>query len=129
MLAQDVQNYADLQDHSTDKLKGVGKLTVAMLTHYELQFEDYEMSSLIIIFKCQSLKSLELLWSDYLSGHLDEMAEQYLVTDEVKEKLNLETIRVKTTIEEENYLNCRKVLLECSGEYKGKPFGASKKML
>ena len=76
------------------------------------------MGSLIILFKCQSLKSLELLWSDYLSGHLDKMAEWYLVTDEVKEKLNLETIRVKTTIEEENYLNCRKVLLECSGEYR-----------
>ena len=115
LLAQDVRDYANLQDHSTDKLKGVGKLTVAMLTRYWLQFEDYEMGSLIIIFKCQSLKSLELLWSDYLSGHLDKMAEQYLVSDEVKEKLNLETIRVKTTIEEENYLNCRKVLLECSG--------------
>ncbi|XP_015777362.1 PREDICTED: uncharacterized protein LOC107355329 isoform X6 [Acropora digitifera] len=128
LLAQDVQNYADLQDHSTDKLKGVGKLTVAMLTHYELQFEDYEMSSLIIIFKCQSLKSLELLWSDYLSGHLDEMAEQYLVTDEVKEKLNLETIRVKTTIEEENYLNCRKVLLECSGTSASQPIAPEDSM-
>ena len=76
------------------------------------------MSSLIITFECQSLKSLELLWSDYLSGHLDKMAEWYLVTDEVKEKLNLETIRVKTTIEEENYWNCRKVLTESSGKYK-----------
>ena len=85
------------------------------------------MSSLIIIFKCQSLKSLELLWIDYLCGHLDKMAEQYLVTEEVKAKLNLETIRVKTTIEEENYLNCRKVLVECSGEYKEKPFWANEK--
>ena len=129
MLAKEVQTHAKFQDHSTDKLKGVGKLTVAMVTNYGLLFEDFEMSSLIIIFKCQSLKSLELLWSDYLSGHLDKMAERYLVTDEVKEKLNLETIRVKTTIEEENYLNCKKVLLECSGEYKEEPFWANKKIL
>ena len=50
------------------------------------------------------------------------MAEQYLVTDEMKEKLNLETISLKTTIEEENYLQCREFLMEhsgllCSGEY------------
>ena len=103
-------------------------MTVAMLTNYELLFEGFEMSSLIIIFKCQSLKSLELLWSDYLSGHLNKMAERYLVTDEVKEKLNLETIRVKTTIEEENYWNCRKVLTECSGKYKQNPFWANEKI-
>ncbi|XP_015765571.1 PREDICTED: uncharacterized protein LOC107344438 [Acropora digitifera] len=121
LLAKEVQTHAKFQDHSTDKLKGVGKLTVAMLTNYGLLFEDFEMSSLIIIFKCQSLKSLELLWSDYLSGHLDKMAEWYLVTDEVKEKLNLETIRVKATIEEENYLNCRKVLVECSGTSAAQP--------
>ena len=129
MFAEQVQTHAKFQDHSTDKLQEVRKLTLALARTYWLLFEDYEMSSLIIIFKCQSLKSLELLWSDYLSGHLDKMAEQYLVTEEVKEKLNLETIRVKTTIEEENYLNCRKVLMECSGEYKEKPFWANKKSI
>ena len=86
------------------------------------------MGSLIIIFNCQSIKSLEHLWNDYCSGYLDEMAEQYLVTDEMKGKLNLETISLKITIEHENYLTCRKVLLERSGEYKQKPFGASKKI-
>lgn len=129
MLDKQVQTHAKFQDHSTDKVKGLGKLTLAIARTYGLLFEDYEMGSLIIIFKCQSLKSLELLWGDYLSGHLDKMAEQYLVTEEVKEKLNLETIRVKTTIKEENYLNCRKVLVECSGEYKEKPFWANKKSI
>ena len=55
------------------------------------------------------------------------MAEQYLVTDEMKEKLDLETISLKKTIEEETYLNCRNVFMErsvvlCSGEYKQTPF-------
>lgn len=36
----------------------------------------------------------------FLVMHLDKVAEQYLVTDEMKEKLNLETISLKTTIEE-----------------------------
>ena len=127
MLTKQVQTHAEFQDHSTDKLKGVGKLTAAIVTNYGLLFEGYEISSLIIIFNCQSLKSLEHLWSDYLSGHLNKMAEQYLVTNEMKDKLNLEAINFKTIIEEKNYLQCKKVLMErsgvlCSGIYKQKPF-------
>ena len=127
MLASQVQTYAEFQDHSSDKQKGVGAMTEAIIQSYGLLLKNVHMGSLIIIFDCQSLKSLEHLWGDYLSGHLDKMAEQYLVTSEMKERLNLETISLKTTIEEENYLQCRKVLLErsgvlCSGEYKQKPF-------
>lgn len=97
-------------------------MTESIVRTYELFLENVHMGSLIITFNCQSLKSLEHLWSDYVSGHLDKMAEQYLVTDEMKEKLNLETISLKTTIEEENYLQCREFLMEhsgllCSGEY------------
>ena len=122
MLASQVQVYAELQDHSSDKQKGVGAMTEAITQSYGLLLKNVGRGSLIIIFECQSLKSLEHLWSDYLSGHLDKMAEQYLVTSEMKEKLNLETISLKITIEVENYLQCRKVLSErsgvfCSSEY------------
>lgn len=54
------------------------------------------MGPLKVIFNCQSLKTLEHLWSDDLSGYFDKMAEQYLATDRMKEKLNLETISMKT---------------------------------
>ena len=126
MLAVQVQAYQECQDHSTDKQKGLGAMTESIIKTYGLFLENFKMGSLIIIFNCQSIESLEHLWSNYLSGHLDEMAEQYLVTDEMKEKLNLETISMKTTIKYENYFNCRKVLLERSGEYKQKPFFANK---
>ena len=91
-------------------------MTESIIKTYGLLLENFQMGSLIIIFNCQSIKSLDYLWSDYLSGHLDEMAEHYLVTDEMKEKLNLETISLRTTIKDENYLKCRKILLERSGE-------------
>ena len=58
------------------------------------------------------------MWNDYLSGHLIKVAERHLVTDEMKKKLNLRTIKLKITIEEENYLKCKKVLVACSGECK-----------
>lgn len=90
-------------------------MTESIIRTYGLFLENIRMGSLIIIFNCQSLKSLEHLWNDYLSGHLDKMAEKYLVTNEMKEKLNMETIRLKTTIEKENYLQCRRVLMERLG--------------
>ena len=122
ILASHVQPYAEFQDHSSDKQKGVGAMTEAIIQSYGLLLKNVYMGSLIVIFDCQSLESLKHLWSDYLLGHLDKMAEQYLVTSEMKEKLKLETISLKTTIEQENYLQCKKVLSErsgvlCSGEY------------
>ena len=116
MLSVQVKTYLEVHDHSTDKLKGVGALTKFITKTYRLFFKDAAVGSLIIVLNCQTIESLEHLWSDYLSGHLDKVAERYLVTDEMKERLNLETINLKTNIEEENYLKCRKVLLGCSGE-------------
>ncbi|XP_015768941.1 PREDICTED: uncharacterized protein LOC107347503 [Acropora digitifera] len=115
MLASQVQTFAECLDHSTDKQKGVGAMTESIIRTYGLLLENVGMGSVIITFNCQSLKSLEHLWNDYLSGHLDKMAEQYLVTKEMKEKLNMETIGLTTTIEKENYLQCRRVLMERSG--------------
>ncbi|XP_015778948.1 PREDICTED: serine/threonine-protein phosphatase 6 regulatory ankyrin repeat subunit A-like [Acropora digitifera] len=84
--------------------------------NYGLLIKDIAVGSLIIVLNCQRKESLEHLWHDYLSGHLDKVAVRYLVTDEMKKRLNLETINLKTTIEKENYLKCRKVLMDCSGE-------------
>ena len=84
---------------------------------YKVFAHAFNKGSLIISLKCKTLKGLDQLWNDCLSGHLNKVAEWYLVTDEMKMKINLRKINLKTSIEEENYLNCRKVLLESSGEY------------
>ncbi|XP_067050266.1 uncharacterized protein [Acropora muricata] len=115
MLALQVLTYAEFQDHSSDRERGVGAMTEAMMQNYGLLLKSVHKGSLIIIFDCQSLEGLDHLWSDYLFGHLDKMAEQFLLTSEMKEKLKLRTIGLKTTIEKGNYLQCRKVLLERSG--------------
>ena len=79
-------------------------------------FKHADVGSLIIILNCHTIESLEHLWNDCLAGHLDKVAERYLVSYEMKKRLNLETINLKTTIKEENYLICRKILVDCSGE-------------
>ena len=118
MLSGQVKSYLEVHDHSKDKPKGVRALAKFITKNYGLLIKDIAVGSLVIVLNCQRIESLEHLWNDFLSGHLDKVAERYLVTDEMKKRLNLETIHLKTTIEEQNYLNCRKVLLDCSGEYK-----------
>ena len=75
-----------------------------------------ETGSLIITVQCPNLESLESLWNDYQSGHLNDIAETFLVTDELKRKLRMDNINLKTTIEEENYLICKMAFMEISGE-------------
>ncbi|KAM7442562.1 hypothetical protein ABFA07_008500 [Porites harrisoni] len=72
------------------------------------------MGSLVIKGQCPDLLSLENLWNDYCSGVLNEAAERFLVTDDMKKEINLVTLRLKTTIEEESYLTCKKALMEKS---------------
>ncbi|XP_015768952.1 PREDICTED: ankyrin-3-like isoform X3 [Acropora digitifera] len=116
ILSVQVKTYVEVHHHSTDRLKEVGALNKFITENYRLLFKYAVVGSLVIVLNCQRIESLEHLWNDFLSGHLDKVAERYLVTDEMKRRLNLETINLKTTIEEENYLNCRKVLMDCSGE-------------
>ncbi|XP_067020803.1 uncharacterized protein [Acropora muricata] len=115
MLSMQVKTYVEVHDHPTDKLKGLGALATFITDTYKVFFKRADVGSLIIILYCQTIESLELLWNDSLSGHLDQVAERYLVTSEMKKRLNQETVKLKTTIKKENYLNCRKMLTGCSG--------------
>ena len=72
--------------------------------------------SLVITVQCPSLESLESLWKGYCSGYLNDTVECFLVTDELKRNLGLDNVWLKTTIEEENYLICKKAFMDNSGE-------------
>ena len=101
----------------TSELERVGAYFQHLEDHYNLNLVTIGKGSLEIIVDCPNLESLEHLWSDYLSGHLSEVAERYLVTDEIKRKLELDTVRLKVTIAEENYLMCRTALMGMSGKF------------
>ncbi|XP_067054266.1 guanylate-binding protein 1-like isoform X3 [Acropora muricata] len=47
------------------------------------------------------------------------VAQEYLVTQKMKEELKLETNCLKTIIHKENYLNCKKALMELPSTYSG----------
>ena len=101
----------------TPELERVGTFFQHLKDHLNLSLVTIGKGSLEIIVHCPTLESLEHLWRDYLSGHLSEVAERYLVTDEIKRKLDLDTVRLKITIAKENYLMCRKALVEMSGKF------------
>ena len=113
-LAQQIQLY--FQHRTIYSAEGVSGLIEYIVDTHKVATKSVGLGSLEITFGCTSLESLESLWNDYQSGHLNDIAERYLVTDDIKRKLMLENVRMKTTIDEENYRICKMILMEKSCE-------------
>ena len=79
--------------------------------------------SLVITVEVRSLQSLEDLWEDYSLGHVNKMAQKYLVTKELLEEFGLLEVKLTTFIAEEEYRACQKYF---SGEFNRKFSGELK---
>ena len=102
--------------HSPLTREGLSAFFDHLVEVHNVSVKSVQKGSLILTVECPTLESLEGLWNDYQSGCLNDIAESYLVTDELKRKLELDHVRLRITIEEENYLICKKALMEISGE-------------
>ena len=78
---------------------------------------DAQTGSLIITVECGSLEILDNLWDDYCTGNLNEMAQKYLVTDDILKEFGLFEVKLSTTIQEEEYRSARVYFMQGSGEY------------
>ena len=78
---------------------------------------DVQPGSLILTALCSSLEILDALWYDYCTGHLNDMAQKYLVTKDVLKEFDLTELKLTTTIQGEEYIAARKFLLQGSGEH------------
>ena len=78
---------------------------------------DAQSGSLIVTVLCSSLKVLDALWYDYCTGHLNDMAQKYLVTKDVLKEFDLTELKLTTTIQGEEYIAARKFFLQASGEH------------
>ena len=72
--------------------------------------EDIELGSLSIAVTCSSLEILEGLWEDYISGHINQVVQETLVTHEVLEILGLKELKLKVFISDEKYHNGKLIL-------------------
>ena len=78
---------------------------------------DAQRGSLIITVKCSSLQILEELWRDYCTGHLNKVAQKFLVTEDLLKAVGLVAVKLKTTIAEEEYRDCREYFMKRPGKY------------
>ena len=65
------------------------------------------MGSLLITVRCDSLQILERLWEDYSLGHLGDVVQRCLVTEEILAELSLAELELKTTISKDEYEACK----------------------
>ncbi|KAJ7388468.1 hypothetical protein OS493_037460, partial [Desmophyllum pertusum] len=80
----------------------------------QVLYVDAQTGSLIITVECSSLEILEGLWNDYCTGHLNEMAQKFLVTEDILKEFGLIEVKLTTTILEEEYIACRGYFLQHS---------------
>ena len=80
---------------------------------------DVTSGSLIVVVECSSLEILEGLWEDYNTGYLNEMAQKFLVTEELLTAFGLAEVKLTTTIKEEEYRACHKLLSKIKGMLMG----------
>ena len=78
---------------------------------------DPKSGSLIVTVLCTSLEILDALWCDYYTGHLNDMAQKYLVTKDVLKEFDLIELKLKTTIQLEEYMAARDFFLQAPGEH------------
>ena len=78
---------------------------------------DVKTGSLIITVRCTSLRILDELWKDYCTGHLQEVAQRYLVTEDILQQWGLDSVQLTLTISEEEYKAYRKNFLKNEGRY------------
>ena len=76
---------------------------------------DTQLGSLIITVECSSLQILDQLWDDYCTGYLNEMAQTFLVTEDILKELGLIEVKLTTTILEEEYRACREYFSQHPG--------------
>ena len=77
---------------------------------------DAQTGSLIVTVECGSLDILDDLWYDFCTGHLNEMAQKYLVTEDILKEFGLVEVKLSTTIQEEEYRAARECFMQGSGE-------------
>ena len=78
---------------------------------------DAHIGSLIITVECGSVQILDELWKDYCTGHLNEIAQKFLVTEDLLKELGLIVVTLTMTIAREEYSACREYLLKHLGGY------------
>ena len=70
--------------------------------------------SVIMTAECTSLEILDGLWEECATGHMNEVAQEFLITVDIIREFG--EVKVTVTIDEEEYNACRAYFLQFSGK-------------
>ena len=90
-------------------LEKVRKVVIVDITQH--------LEGLWVTVECSSLRILEEFWNDYCSEYLSGLAQNTLVSKDILEELGLTNVKLRTTISEKEYRDCRARFLCSLGEY------------
>lgn len=118
--SQVYQQYIPTENYIWDVVLSVGNRLYTFYKHlrYGLRVlvRGYHLGSLTITVECSSLQTLEGLWKDYTSGHLQEVAQEALVTSDVLKTLGVTGMKLKTFVSEKEYEKGKKELVANLGQ-------------
>ena len=117
---QEVLNYIvrrcvhEVDASNPDKLTGFLRY---LKKERKVSVVDIRVGSIIFKLECRSLQILDELWEDYSTGHLTEVAQMNLVTEDVLKLFGLSSLKLTSNIKEEDYRDCRQRLETDEGKY------------
>ena len=97
-----------------EETEGVYRKYLENVREIDSQIQSFRLT---ITLECGTLQFLEKLWSDYLKGHLNEMVRTLLVTEGIAKDFGLVTVKLNTTIMDEEYWACREYFLNRTGMF------------
>nr|XP_058964833.1 uncharacterized protein LOC131791513 [Pocillopora verrucosa] len=108
VLNQIAKSYLQIVESSTKK--ECNEFMKYLTRMGEVLAVDVIKGSLMIKVGCRSVQILSDLYIDFLTGHLNALAQEHLVTERVLTKFALMEAKLTTNISENEYRNCRKQL-------------------
>lgn len=76
-----------------------------------------KLESLWVTVECSSLRILQRLWDDCCIERLSGLAQNTFVSEYILKELGLTNVKLRTTISEKEYKDCRGQFLQSLGEY------------
>ncbi|XP_078368659.1 uncharacterized protein LOC144652510 isoform X2 [Oculina patagonica] len=103
-----------LQSNALTKTEDLKSFVEYLENVLKVLIVDAQQGSVIITLECATLEILEGLWEDYNTGHMKEVVQKCLVTDDIIEEFG--DVILTVTISEEEYKACQDFFFQGSDE-------------
>ena len=101
----------ELTEANTNVYKSLEILCgIKCMCKYGRTLDEIYSGSIVFRFNCPNIYALDDLWESYKSGDLEKLIKETFVTKELKDKYNVDDIKLKVTLSWEEFKKCKKDL-------------------